>query len=77
MWSVQEAKSRLSEILRRARAGETQVIGTRDSCLVISEAQFEKARQERHLGRFLLDSAPRGEELELPSRKSRRGNPLG
>lgn len=76
MWSVQEAKSKLSEVLRRARAGEPQIIGTRESCLVISEAEFEKTRRDRHLGKFLIDSAPRGEELELPTRKSRRGDPF-
>ncbi len=76
MWSVQEAKSKLSEILRRARAGEPQVIGAHDPCVVVSEADFARLHQTVSLGEFLVDSAPRGEPLLLPSRQSRRGDPL-
>ena len=75
-WSVAEAKAKLSEILRLARAGEPQTIGTEDPCVVVSAAQFEHHLRPEHLGRFLLESAPRGYELELPSRASRRGNPF-
>ncbi len=75
-WSVAEAKAKLSEILRLARAGEPQTIGTEDACVVVSAAQFEQYLRPEHLGRFLVESAPRGYELELPSRASRRGDPF-
>lgn len=36
-WTVQDAKAQLSELLRRARAGEPQRIGmTDEACVVIS-----------------------------------------
>jgi prevent-host-death family protein len=75
-WSVVEAKAKLSEILRLARAGEPQTIGSDDPCVVISAAQFEQLWQPRHLGRFLIESAPRGVELELPPRDNDRGDPF-
>jgi prevent-host-death family protein len=76
MWSVQQAKARLSEIMRLARAGEPQVIGARDPCVVVSAEQYEGARPKKHLGRFLIESAPRGAPLELPPRDSGRGDPF-
>jgi prevent-host-death family protein len=76
MWSVQEAKAKLSEVLRRARAGEPQTIGAQDPCVVVSEAAFERAQGTVHLGRFLIESAPKGAAIEIPSRKSRRGDPF-
>ena len=41
-WSVADAKAKLSEILRLARAGEPQTIGTEDACVVVSAAYFEQ-----------------------------------
>lgn len=76
MWSVQEAKARLSEVMRRARAGEPQIIGSRDPCIVVSAKQFTAGRPRRHLGRWLVESAPRGEPIELPPRGSDRGDPF-
>jgi prevent-host-death family protein len=76
MWSVQEAKAKLSEVLRRARAGEPQTIGTQEPCVVISAESFDKVRPAEHLGQFLLASAPRGEPLRAASRRSRRGDPF-
>jgi prevent-host-death family protein len=76
VWSVADAKAKLSEILRLARAGEPQIIGNDDPCVVISASEFEELRQPQHLGRFLLETAPRGAELELPPRESDRGDPF-
>jgi prevent-host-death family protein len=75
-WTVVEAKARLSEILRLARAGQPQTIGTEDACVVVSATQFEQSLQSGHLGRYLIESAPRGFELELPSRSHDRGSPF-
>jgi prevent-host-death family protein len=76
MWTVEEAKSKLSEVLRRARAGEPQVIGQLNPCVVISEPEFEALRAGASLGKFLLETAPRGEDIELPRRNLDRGDPF-
>jgi prevent-host-death family protein len=73
VWSVPDAKAKLSEVLRRAKAGERQVIGTQDQCVVLSMADFSELQRkagEIHLGRWLTDNAPRGVELEVPTRRS-------
>jgi prevent-host-death family protein len=75
-WSVAEAKAKLSEILRLARAGQPQTIGTEEPCVVVSAEQFDRYFQPEHLGRFLIESAPREYELDLPSRASNRGDPF-
>ena len=75
-WTVQDAKSRLSELLRRARAGEPQRIGEREPCVVISEKTWAALQERPHLGRWLVENAPRGAPIELPSRKSKRGDPF-
>lgn len=68
MWSVQEAKAKLSEVLRLAREGHPQVIGTKDPCVVVSARDFVPKQPEVHLGRWLVENAPRGADIELPSR---------
>lgn len=76
-WSVQEAKARLSEVLRRARAGAPQRIGigARDSCVVVS-AETWASLGTSSLGAWLVDSAPHGKPLEEAPRSSRRGDPF-
>jgi prevent-host-death family protein len=74
-WTVQDAKAQLSELLRRARAGQPQRIGVTDTCVVVSEKDWA-ALQASDLGAWLVDSAPRGEDLTLPPRGSRRGDPF-
>jgi hypothetical protein len=75
IWTVQDAKAQLSELLRRARAGEPQRIGVTDACVVVSE-QVWAAVNPSALGAWLVESAPRGAALELPSRASRRADPV-
>lgn len=76
-WTVQDAKAQLSEILRRARAGDPQRIGMTDACIVVSETEWSaRTGQEGHLGKWLVESAPRGEEINLPSREVDRGDPF-
>ena len=75
MWSVADAKTHLSEVLRLERAGEPQVIGTRQSCVVISaELYREKIENDRgHDGRwFIEEGAKVGVDMELPSRSDDR-----
>ena len=77
-WSVQTAKAKLSEILRRARAGEPQVIGTEEPCVVVSEQAWRRATKSGdEFGRWLVKNTPRGASLELPKRSgTRRSDPF-
>jgi prevent-host-death family protein len=68
MWSIVDAKSQLSEILRRARAGEPQVIGSQNPCVVVSLEAFE-AKFADHDGAWLLQqTAGLNAEIALPPR---------
>lgn len=75
-WSVQDAKAQLSELLRRARTGEPQRIGLTDEACVVISAKTWEALHPSALGAWLVDSAPTGEALELPSRRTHRGDPF-
>lgn len=78
-WSIPDAKARLSELLRRARCGERQIIGTQDPCIVLSMDDFKALQAkagEVHPGRWLVENAPRDAELELPSRSGDRPDPF-
>lgn len=74
-WTVQDAKAHLSEILRRARAGEPQRIGIGDGCVVVSERAWRE-RDAAGLGAWLVASAPHGEPLSDVDRGSRRPVPF-
>jgi len=75
-WPIPEAKAKLSELLRRARAGDPQTIGPRDPCVLVSASQFDAMRPKPHLGRWLIDNAPMVGEIELPTRRDSRGDPF-
>ena len=75
-WTVPDAKARLSEILLLAREGKPQTRGAQDPCVVVSADDYERLRPRRHLGQFLLETAPRGADIELPSRADHRGDPF-
>ena len=69
IWSVQEAKAKLSEVLRRAHDDGPQIIGTKRRCVVIAEEAWRAAKPERMpLGRWLVERTPGGEPLDLPDR---------
>ena len=79
MWTVQEAKAKLSQVLQRAREGEAQIIGAQDPCVVISMKEYKRmsARdEEQHLGKWLLENTPRIGDVELPSRHEDRPDPF-
>lgn len=70
IWTVGEAKARLSEILRLAEDEGPQRIGARRAYVVVAEKEWRKLTQHRPpLGRWLLDNIPQGEPLELPDRR--------
>ena len=77
-WTVAEAKSKLSEILRLAEEEGPQRIGLRRPFIVVPAASWD-ARQarDRHLGRWLLENVPRGLDWEIPrDRQSNRPVPF-
>lgn len=79
IWSVPDAKARLSELLRRARAGERQIIGSQNPCVVLSLDDFKDLQTkagEAHPGRWLIRNAPRGADFEPPSRSDDRPDPF-
>ena len=43
---------------------------------VVSARLFQAGRRKKHLGRWLVESAPRGAPIELPPRGSDRGDPF-
>ena len=74
MWSIVDAKSQLSEILRRARAGEPQFIGTQNPCVVVSVEVFE-AKFTDHDGAWLVKQAAQlGQDIKLPPRSEDRAD---
>ncbi len=79
MWTVAEAKAKLSSVLKRAREGELQIIGTKDPCVVNSMIEYKRltSQQERpHLGRWLVENLRGLGKIELPSRDESRPSPF-
>jgi len=79
-WTVSQAKTHLSTILRKAKAGTPQIIGTREQYVVVPLAQFNK-QQQRPIGTWLAQEGPKvglqDNELVLPSRHHDRPVSLG
>ena len=71
VWTVAEAKARLSEILRLAEAEGPQTIGTRRPFVVVpADTWYAKTSYRKPLGQWLVENTPRGIELEIPSRRA-------
>jgi hypothetical protein len=69
VWTVAEAKSRLSEVLRRASEIGPQQIGKQRPHVVVPIEQWRAhAEPGLELGAWLVENAPRDCEIELPSR---------
>lgn len=78
VWTVAEAKARLSEILRLAEAEGPQTIGTRRPFVVPAEAWYGKTSPRKPLGQWLIDNMLRGAALEILSRhEPERAVPFG
>ena len=70
VWTVAEAKARLSELLRCARDNGPQRIGTRAQCVVIAAEQWDALLRPRPpIGRWLLKNIPRDTTLDPPGRR--------
>lgn len=69
-WTVAEAKTHLSEILRLAEQEGPQRIGTRKSFIVVpAELWRVNAKPRTSLGRWLVSTVPRGVNLNVPNRR--------
>ena len=77
-WTVAEAQSQLSEILRLAAEEGPQHIGADRPFVVVpaetwyAHEQTQRLPQQQSripMGKWLLENIPRGIDLELPSRR--------
>ncbi len=69
VWTIAEAKARLSEILRLASEKGPQRIGTHTPYVVVPEEMWNKLVNPRlPLGRWVLENMQVGVDLDLPSR---------
>ena len=77
VWTVAEAKARLSEILRLAESEGPQRIGTRRSFIVVPERVWQdRSPEPMPLGQWLVENVPRGTNLGIPDRNSNRPIPF-
>ncbi len=61
VWTVSQAKTHLSEVLRRAEEEGPQQIGKRRPFIVIPARQWNtKSSSRKPLGKWLVDNIPRG-----------------
>jgi prevent-host-death family protein len=68
VWTIAEAKARLSELLRHANE-QPQYIGTKKPYVVVPVEQWEKLHQPAEpMGQWLIRNLQGGGELELPDR---------
>ncbi len=77
VWTVAEAKAKLSEVLRLAETEGPQRIGTRKHFVVVpADVWYAKTQPRKPLGQWLIDNVPRGTNLEVPDRSSNRKIPF-
>ena len=77
VWTVSEAKARLSEILHLSEQEGPQRIGIRRQFVVVPAAVWNDAKAPRTpLGRWLIENMPRGIDVDLPDRASKRAVPF-
>ena len=65
VWTVSEAKTHLSEILRRAEEEGPQQIGKRRQFVVVPAKQWNAmSKPQKPMGQWLIDNMPRGGNLD-------------
>ena len=73
VWTVAEAKARLSEVLRLSETEGPQRIGARKPFIVVpAHVWAAKEPQREHPGKWLVENMPRGTNLEAPAERSSR-----
>lgn len=77
VWTVAEAKAKLSEILRLTETEGPQRIGARKTFVVVQASAWDdKTPARMPLGQWLIENLPSGVDLQLPSRASTRPVPF-
>ncbi len=77
VWTVAEAKARLSEILRLSETEGPQRIGARKPFIVVPAHIWAEKEHRQPMGRWLVENMPRGTNLEVPAdRHSQRDIPF-
>lgn len=66
VWTIAEAKVKLSEILRLAETEGPQHIGS--FILVPAKLWQDKKPPRKHMGKWLVENMPRGTNLPVPDR---------
>ncbi len=70
VWTVSEAKAKLSEILRLAETEGPQRIGVRRSFILVPSDLWQvKESSKKPMGQWLLENMPRGTNLPVPDRR--------
>ena len=70
IWTVAEAKAKLSEILRLAETEGPQRIGVRRSFILVPSRLWQtKEPPGKHMGKWLVENMPRGTNLPVPDRR--------
>ena len=77
VWTVTQAKARLSEVMRIAESEGPQRIGRRHRYVVVPERTWDElTRPKKSLGKWLVENTPRGTNLEIPDRRLDQPRPI-
>jgi len=79
MQNSKQAARDFGEIVARANAGEPQFIEGEEPCVLISLAEYQRLTGRAngvHLGRWLIENAPRIGGVDLPPRAKDRPVPF-
>ena len=79
-WTVEEAKTKLSEIMRLARVRGPQVVGRKRSCVVVSSEAWDALNKPKQsFTSWLVENTPVADDFKLPDRAAdgERPNPFG
>lgn len=69
VWTVAEAKAKLSEILKLAEMEGPQRIGVRRSFVLVPAKLWQsKKTPKKPMGQWLIENMPRGTDIEIPER---------
>ena len=67
VWTIAQAKARLSEVLRLAEKEGPQHIGKRRPFVVVpADDWYAKVSPRRPMGQWLVENMPRGASLDVP-----------